>query len=95
MSCRLSICIGAFQKRKTPLDDARGFWTRVGRKPERVVNEVSGPNGELRQRPGRSSRRRHRHSEKSVPIAGEAIVAARLDPIRVGMTDGRLLSHGR
>ena len=43
MSCRLSICIGAFQKRKTPLDDARGFWTRVGRKPERVVNEVSGP----------------------------------------------------
>ena len=38
MSCRLSICIGAFQKRKTPLDDARGFWTRVGRKPKRVVN---------------------------------------------------------
>ena len=60
-----------------------------------VAEKSLSPNGQLRQRPGRSSRRRHRHSEKSVPIAGDAIVAARLDPIRVGTTDGRLLSHGR
>jgi sarcosine/dimethylglycine N-methyltransferase len=60
-----------------------------------VAEKSLSPNGRLRQRPGRSSRRRHRHSEKSVPIVGDASVAARLDPIRVGTTDGRLLSHGR
>ena len=60
-----------------------------------VAEKSLSPNGQLGQRASRSSRRRHRHSEKSVPIAGDAIVPARFDPIRVGTTDGRLLSYGR
>jgi sarcosine/dimethylglycine N-methyltransferase len=60
-----------------------------------VAEKSLGPNGQLRQRGSRSSHRRHRRLEKSAPIAGDAMVAARVDPIRVGTTDGRLLSHGR
>jgi glycine/sarcosine/dimethylglycine N-methyltransferase len=52
-------------------------------------------NGQLRQCPSRSSDRRHRHSEKSVPIAGDEIAPARLNPIRVATTDGRLPINGR
>ena len=59
-----------------------------------VAEKSLSPNGRLHQRPSRSSRRRHRHSEKSVPIAGDAIVAARLDPTRLHTTDESVMRNG-
>ena len=59
-----------------------------------VAEKSLSPNGQLRQRRSRPSRSRHRYCPKSVPIAGEAMVAARLDPIRPCAMDGSLLRNG-
>jgi glycine/sarcosine/dimethylglycine N-methyltransferase len=59
-----------------------------------VAEKSLSQDGQLRRRPSRSSGRRHRHSEESVPIAADAMVAAHLNPIRVGTTDGRLMRNG-
>ena len=60
-----------------------------------VAEKSLSQNGQLRQRPSRSSDRRHRHCEESVPIAADATVAAHLNPIPVGTTDGRLMRNGQ
>jgi SAM-dependent methyltransferase len=60
-----------------------------------VAEKSLSRNGQLRPRRSRSSRCRHRHLEKAVPIAVDAIVAARLDPTRPCAADGRLLSDDR
>jgi glycine/sarcosine/dimethylglycine N-methyltransferase len=52
------------------------------------------PNGQLGQRHRRSSGRRHRYLQKSVPIAGDATVAARFDPTRPCTTDESLMRNG-
>jgi hypothetical protein len=60
----------ADHSRYVPTFSQRDIWT---------ITELLAGTAQLRQRRSRSSRRRHRHSEKSVAIAGDARVAARLD----------------
>ena len=50
---------------------------------------------ELRESRSPSPRRRHRHFEKSVPIAGDAMVAARLNPTLPCTTDESLATQER
>jgi SAM-dependent methyltransferase len=59
-----------------------------------VAEKSLGPNGQLRQRGSRSSHRRHRRLEKSAPIAGDAMVAARVDPIPPCTTDESQMRNG-
>jgi glycine/sarcosine/dimethylglycine N-methyltransferase len=51
-------------------------------------------NGQPRDRRSPSSRRRHRHLEKSVPIAGDAMAAARPEPTRRWSTDESVMRNG-
>jgi hypothetical protein len=60
-----------------------------------VAEKSLSQNGQLRQRPSRSSDGRLRHCEESVPIAAGVPVAAHLNPIRVGTTGGRLMRNGQ
>jgi glycine/sarcosine/dimethylglycine N-methyltransferase len=59
-----------------------------------VAEKSLSRNGRHFQRDSRSSRNRHRHSVKSVPIAGDASVAARLDPTRLCTTDESPMRNG-
>jgi glycine/sarcosine/dimethylglycine N-methyltransferase len=59
-----------------------------------VAEKSLSSNGQLRQGGSRSSRSRHRHLEKSVPIVGDAMVAARVDPIRPCAADESVMRNG-
>jgi glycine/sarcosine/dimethylglycine N-methyltransferase len=76
---------GDFQE--TYQDDEPDFFIHVAEKS-------LSPNGQLGQRRSRSSRRRHRQLEKPVPIVGDAMVAARVDPIRPCAADESVMRNG-
>ncbi|HEX4587061.1 MAG TPA: methyltransferase domain-containing protein [Mycobacterium sp.] len=70
---------------ETYQDDETDFFIHVAEK-----SGVS--NCQLRDSP--SSHRRHRHSEKPVPILGDAVVAARVDPMRRCAADESVMRNG-
>jgi hypothetical protein len=66
----------------------------LGLRVIRLAEKSLGPNGQLGQRHSRSSRSPHRRFEKSVTIAGDATVVARVEPVRPCAADESVVRNG-